>query len=152
SGQDLHVGSVVPVARIRWRQQGWPRAGAEGADAGAEGRTDLVRRAASLIAEDTTAQESVGLLADRADALELQFEIERGVVVAFDVVDPAARDQSPGDAAGVVLDAEEALEAAAAVPARVDRRGARVVQGVVLARDQAPARRQRDRRREVDLF
>src|SRR3954470_7019536 len=89
--------------------------------------------AKSLIAKDTTAQEVVALLADRADALELELEIDRVVGIALRIVDPVPRDQAEGHAAAVVLEAEEAFERARLGAVRIGRQRERIVQRVVPA-------------------
>src|SRR5262249_24548284 len=91
------------------------------------------------IAKNTTPQEVVGFLADRADALEFELEIDAVAGLAGRVAHVLPQEDAPGEAAVVVLDAEQAFERVV------------VAQRVVPAADRAPALVQRDERRDVGL-
>src|SRR5690606_461438 len=93
-----------------------------------------------LIAENSTAQEIAGLLAHRTDARELDFEIQGVGYAALDVVHITPRQQAPGDATTVVLDADEGLQ------------GLAIEHRVVPASDQTPGGIQRNQHRGIDLF
>src|SRR3569623_1407862 len=96
--------------------------------------------AGSAIAKDSTPQEVVRLLADRADTLEFQLEIQGVGGIAGDVVHVVPGQDAPGRAAVVVLHAEEAFQ------------GLAVAHRVVPAPHQAPAFADRHQGRDVALL
>src|SRR5690606_2378429 len=94
----------------------------------------------AVITEDSTAQTALRVRSGRAQALELDLQLDPVAHLAGAVAHVAARDQARGQAAAVPLHAGDALEHLL------------VLDRIVVAADQAPRRADRVQERQVGLF
>src|SRR5690606_35095213 len=94
----------------------------------------------AVVAENSTAQGALRVLAGRAQALEHEFHLQRVVQLALAVAHVAAGDGAHREAAAVPLHAGDRLQQLVAGD------------GVVVAADQAPGRVDRVQEREVGLL